>query len=307
MDSFQLRAMRQDEWDEVAELICYSTNCWYERAGKPHIFASSKDTIAFCEIYEALDPGCCVVAEDSAADRLAGSCFFHPRQTHWALGIMNVHPDHFGRGIARRLLAHIIEAAEREDKPLRLVSSAMNLDSFSLYTRAGFVPRRSFQDMMIDIPATGLPIDLSLARIRPAEIRDVPAMAELEMEIAHIRREKDYRFFIENAMNIWHTIVSEDPSGAINGFLTSIHHPAVTMLGPGVARSEDDAFTLIVAQLNHLKSTRPVFLVPCECASLVPRLYAIGCRNCELHFAQVRGRFEGFNGVVMPTFMPETG
>ena len=57
MDSFQLRVMRKDEWGEVAELICHSTNFWYERAGKPRIFRGAQDTMGFCEIYEALDPG----------------------------------------------------------------------------------------------------------------------------------------------------------------------------------------------------------------------------------------------------------
>ena len=36
-------------------------------------------------------------------------------------------------------------------------------------------------------------------------------------------------------------------------------------------------------------------------------LYALGAKNCELHFAQVRGAWTAPAGVVMPTFMPETG
>ena len=62
---------------------------------------------------------------------------------------MNVHPNHFGRSVAGRLLRHIIEVADAKQQPLRLVSSAMNLDSFSLYTRAGFVPQAAYQDMIL--------------------------------------------------------------------------------------------------------------------------------------------------------------
>jgi hypothetical protein len=47
-------------------------------------------------------------------------------------------------------------------------------------------------------------------------------------------------------------------------------------------------------------------LVPVECAGLVQTLYGWGARNCEIHFAQVRGEYEPAGGVVMPTFMPET-
>jgi hypothetical protein len=35
-------------------------------------------------------------------------------------------------------------------------------------------------------------------------------------------------------------------------------------------------------------------------------LYYWGARNCEIHFAQVRGEYWSPSGVVMPTFMPET-
>jgi GNAT superfamily N-acetyltransferase len=306
LQGLRIRQMERADWAEVAELICASTNTWYQRSGKPRIFESGSATLLFCEVYEALDPGCCVVAEDPVAKRLAGSCFYHPRQTHWSLGIMNTHPEYFGRGVARDLLKFITDQADAAGLPVRLVSSAMNLDSFSLYTRAGFVPRRAFQDMFVDVPREGLRV-ASSARIRPAALEDVPAMAELEMEIALIRRENDYRFFINNAQQIWHTSVLENEQGGLDGFLTSVNHPGCNMLGPGVARTEDDAFQLILGELNHHKGPRPVFLVPCDCPQLVGRLYAIGARNCELHFAQVRGRFEGFNGVVMPTFMPETG
>jgi hypothetical protein len=31
-----------------------------------------------------------------------GSCYYRARETHVSLGIMNVHPNHFGKGVARR-------------------------------------------------------------------------------------------------------------------------------------------------------------------------------------------------------------
>ena len=106
---------------------------------------------AVLRVYEDLDPGCCVVAEDTASGQLLGSCFYHPRETHVSLGIMNAHPDSFGRGVAGKLLRYIIDFADRQSKPVRLVSSAMNLDSFSLYNRNGFVPRKLFQDMFVPV------------------------------------------------------------------------------------------------------------------------------------------------------------
>jgi GNAT superfamily N-acetyltransferase len=309
----QLRAITRDDYDAVARLICESTNRWYAQRNMGPIFTAGPAACrVFTDVYEALDPGCCVVAADEASGRLMGSCFYHPRETHISLGIMNVHPDFFSRGVARELLRFVCEVADREGKPLRLVSSAMNLDSFSLYTRAGFVPRAAFQDMFIDVPAGGLSVATpGLDRVRPATLDDVEAMVSLEMEIAHISRAKDFRHFIENPDGIWHVSVLERADGAgaarLHGFLASVNHPGSNMLGPGVARTPADAATLILSELDYHRGRRPVFLVPVECDQLVRTLYGFGARNCEIHFAQVRGRFDGFHGVVMPTFMPETG
>ncbi|MEZ5324889.1 MAG: GNAT family N-acetyltransferase [Verrucomicrobiales bacterium] len=307
-----LRRLLPTEWDEVAELIYLSTNAWYERNLNHGIFTGPTSVArVFPEVYEAMDPGQCIVAVDGESGRLAGSCFLHPRETHFSLGIMNVHPDFAGRGVAGRILDEILRLADEAALPVRLVSSALNLDSFSLYTRAGFVPRAAFQDLMM-LPGSG-PIEPppGTERIRPATMADVKAIADLELELAHIRRERDYAHFIENAAGIWRLSVidsAEDP-GSISGFLASVNHPGSHLLGPGIMRSDEDALALICAELNHHQSigSNPVFLVPVDRPKLVQELYRRGARNCELHFCQVRGSFTPFSGVVMPTFMPETG
>ena len=79
------------------------------------------------------------------------------------------------------------------------------------------------------------------------------------------------------------------------------------MLGPGVSASDDVAAALVLVELHHHRGRRPVFLVPADRADLVRTMYAWGAKNVEIHFCQVRGAFQPFDGVVMPTFMPETG
>jgi GNAT superfamily N-acetyltransferase len=305
----RLRSATDSDFPHVAELIHDSTNAWYRQNRNVAIFTAGPESCRlFCDVYEDLDPGCCVVAEDESAGRLMGSCFYHPRETHVSLGIMNVHPDFFGRGVASALLRFITDFADRQSKPVRLVSSAMNLDSFSLYTRQGFVPRAAFQDVILAIPADGLKQSVpGFERVRPATESDVPKMVALEHEISGIRREKDYRYFIENRRGIWHTSVLDGGRGGLAGFLCSVAHPASTMLGPGVMRTEEDAAALILAELNHRRGMSPVFLIPVDRPNLVQQVYAWGGRNCEIHFAQVRGAFQPFAGAVMPTFMPETG
>jgi len=309
MANIELRTMRADEWNQVAELIYDSTNAWYVAHGRPAMFSGPKEDVRlFCSVYEALDPGCCVVAEDRVGQRLAGSCFYHPRSSHVSLGIMNVHPDYFGQGVASRMLRCVTDAADRDGKPVRLVSSAMNLDSYSLYNRAGFAPRLIFQDMIMSVPAGGLDWEAPGSdRVRPATPADVTAMIELDWEVNHIRRDKDLQYFVENADGIWHVSVLEDSDGSLDGLLVSVAHPAINMLGPGIMRGEQEAAALILAELNHHRGRQLVWLVPADRPQLVHQMYAWGAVNCELHFAQARGEWSAPNGIVMPTFMPETG
>ena len=309
MSEFRLRRMQRQDWPAVAQLICDSTNAWYVQHARSPIFSCAVEQVQlFCQVYEDLDPGCCIVAEDSAGKRLAGSCFFHPRSTHMSLGIMNVHPDYFGRGIARQLLGFITGMADAHDLPTRLVSSAVNLDSFSLYNRAGFVPRVVYQDMIMTVPSGGLNVTAPPlhSRVRPATLEDVPAMARLEQELCAIEREKDLRYFVENHHGIWTSLVIEGDGGAIDGWLVSVAHPASNMLGPGVMRRQDQAAALIHAQLNQNAGRTPVWLVPAAEHELVQTMYQWGAKNCELHFHQCRGPWTPPRGVSMPTFMPET-
>jgi GNAT superfamily N-acetyltransferase len=306
--AFRVRTMTPGDRWEVASLIQVSLNYWYQLHGRPPIF-SGNPTAADCffEIYHALEPGCAVVAEDEATGRLAGSCFYHPRPRHVGLGIMNVHPNYFGTGAAGALLRHIIGLADDEAKPVRLTSSALNLDSFSLYTRHGFVPRQAFQDMYLTVPAGGLDVGADFSRVRDASPADVGAMAALEMAVSGITREVDYRFAIDNPVGCLHASVYESGSGAIDGFILSCRHPSFAMVGPCVARTEREAEALILAELDRFRGKTPVFLIPVDRPALVRRMYDAGARNCELHFCQVRGAFQPFAGISTPSFLPETG
>lgn len=293
----------------MANLIYLSTNFWYQTHGRDRIFRGlPEDALLFCQVYHDLEPGCGIVAEHERSGMIIGSCFYHPRETHVSLGILNVHPNHFGDGVAGAIVDAIIRFSEEQDLPLRLVSSALNLDSFSLYSRKGFTPYAVYQDMYVQVPKQGLDTEgFPLENVREADLEDVSAMGALEFEISGISRERDYCYFIENDTGIWSVSVYEEPGGGIEGFLVSVNHPASNMLGPGVALNADVAATLIAHQLDQHRGRSPVFLVPATETALVQKLYGLGAKNCELHFGQVRGESQPINGVVMPTFMPETG
>ncbi len=307
---FLIRTMQSDDRDAVAGLIHRSTKTWYREKLNREIFGEDPAACGiFADVYETLDPGCCLLAVDPDSGVLRASCFYHPRETHWSLGIMNSAPDPGARGAAKALLDEIIRRADAAGLPLRLVSSACNLDSFSLYSRAGFVPVRIFQDMIFTVPENGMdPASRPRSgnKVRPATADDVGAMVALEEEIAGIRREKDFRFFVGNRQGIWSTLVAEDEKG-LAGFLTSIAHPGARMIGPGVSRNAETALSLIWSQLDHHhRGECPVWLVPCDASEVVHACYRWGARNSELHLSQVRGLPTAHRGLVFPTFMPET-
>ena len=305
-----IRQKHQSDNDAVAALIRDSLNVWYRKnRGFDAVVPSLEAASIYTRVYDALDPECCVVAEDVESGRLAGSCFYHPRPTHVSLGIMTVSPEYFGQKVSSKLLAAIVEVAKGRNQTLRLVSSAMNLDSFSLYNRAGFIPTEMYQDMQIRVPDEGFELaQPSGATLRDAVESDVAAIVELERQLRGIDRAKDYKFFIENASGIWGvSVLVDDATGALRGVMCSVRDPGCAMVGPGVAVDEESAIALVTRELNRYAGEwSPIVLVPTNAPILRLQMYAYGGRNTETHVAQSLGEALVASGVAIPTFMPET-
>ncbi|MEE4485034.1 GNAT family N-acetyltransferase [Serratia ficaria] len=302
----QLSLAQQGDRQEIARLIQQSTNAWYRRHGMGDIFPAEPDGCGlFVDVYRRLDPDRHWIVRDEQGV-LCGSCFFHPRATHLGLGIMNVHPDYFGRGIAAQLIVKADELAG--DLPIRLLSSALNLDSYALYHRAGFTPYAMYQDMAIPVPAEGFPaLRLTRGRVRAARPDDLAGILQLERELLGIERRRDIDDFLNDAGGLWRTAVWE-LDGGIGGYLASVAHPALRMLGPGCSHSEEIALELIGWMLDrHHRGETPVVLVPARRSALSQVLLQWGGRICELHVAQVKGHAQQPGGVVMPSFLPESG
>ncbi|HEJ9096526.1 GNAT family N-acetyltransferase [Serratia odorifera] len=302
----QLRLAQPSDRLAIAQLIHHSTNAWYQRHGMAAIFPDMAESCGlFVDVYQQLDAGHHWVAQDQRGV-LCGSCFFHPRETHLGLGIMNVHPDYFGRGIAAQLLHKGDELAGR--LPQRLLSSALNLDSYALYHRAGFAPYAVYQDMAIAVPPRGLDLSPSShVRVRQAQPADLPAIMQLERQLLGIARRRDIEFLLGDGSGYWRTAVWEQ-DGIIGGYLASVAHPASRMLGPGCCQREEMALELLGWMLDrHHRGHTAVVLVPAQSSALSRALLRWGGRICELHLAQAKGEAQRPGGVVMPSFLPESG
>lgn len=295
--------------EPIARLLHRALVHWYEsRLGQGARFGGSHEPfMLFPEVYEALDPGQCVTARTDSGE-IVGVCFSHERETHVSVGIVATLPDAGGRGIAKKMMVLVMEKARRLGKPARLVSSLLNLDSFSLYTRLGFVPGIIFQDLLITVPETGLTAaaPAGIEHVREAVLTDAPRIADFEQSQQGIRREKDFAFFLRNEVGSWRVLVSGGADGSLNGFLAMSTHPSFTMIGPGVAADEETAIALLWKALDAQRGKSLVFLAPCAATKLVLTAYAWGARNVELHVAQSTTPVAQAKGVVFPTFMPET-
>lgn len=300
----KLQRLQPHEYDESAKLLHASLDAWHRARLNVDRFGTAWEPFRLTvDVYEALDPGCCVVAVDESG-ALAGSAFFHPRETHVGVGVVTVHPAAFGRGVGRAMMEEIVRIAD--GKPLRLVSSAMNLDSFSLYTRLGFVPQMMLQSMTMNVPADGFPG--AGTRMRVATMEDVPRIADFEFRMNGIRKEKDYRFFVENKSGCWRLSVIEKEDGTLAGFLAASALPTDNMLGQGVAEDEATMLELLRGTMDrHFRGQAVAFILPSKCSSLVQRAYAWGARNRETNLLSVLGDAPPMRGVTLPTFLPESG
>lgn len=312
---FEIKRITKSDWAETAELIYRSLNDWYRIHRGIDPFVQTKESmLLFPRVYESLDPGCCVAAVDPGTGRIAATSFFHPRSTHISLGILNAHPDYWGKGAAAAVLDEIIRISEEAKLPLRLVSSAVNFESFNLYNSRMFAPICFFQDMSVKVPAEGFPVNPPEGTaLAEAALADLPEIVELEERLCGIRREQDFRYFIENQEGIWGmSLLRETASGRLVGFSASVCDPGSNMIGPGIAETEAGAAALLRRELNRYPGKTPAWLIPSRAVQLRQELFAVGARNTEVHIAQVRGTEEmrkkaaSISGIVLPSFMPET-
>jgi len=307
-DSITFVPLTLNHEEAVARLIHQALVQWYQsRLGQGARFGESHEPfLQFPRVYEDLDPGEAIAAWDHVTKTLLGVCFTHERETHLSIGIVATAPEASGRGIARRMMEAALEKARAAGKPARLVSSLLNIDSFSLYTRLGFVPGLIFQDLMMKVPEDGLKATPppGIERVRLAHADEAAALADLEHKLQHIRREKDYRYFLADESGAWQVLVVENGQGERQGCL--VIGLSFGMLGPGFAVDATAALALLWQGLDTMRGRSPVFLVPCREAALVKRLYSWGARNVELHVAQSTAPGPETIGICFPTFLPES-
>jgi GNAT superfamily N-acetyltransferase len=295
------------EHDAVAVLLHRSLVSWYEsKLGQGSRFGDRPEPFRLIpEVYAALDPGEALAARAADTGQLLGVCFVHPRSTHVSLGIVAVAPEAQGLGVGRSLVVRALERADALGVPARLVSSLLNLDSYSLYTRHGFVPEEVYQDIVLTVPPSGLALPPEVGaritasragiagaaaprRVRAATPDDAARITAYEQARRGIARPGEHALFLANRVGDWRVWVAEDTAGALTGYLVASVHPHHRAVGPGAVDDEATAEALLLTALDTFRGGSVLVLAPAAAAGLVALLYALGGRNVELHVAQVR-------------------
>ena len=304
---FILGRLQHEQYGEAAALIHASTNAWYlKNTGRVAFSCEPSGCRLFPDTYDALDSGQCISVTDDTTGQLVGTCYLHPRETHIGVGIVNTAPDVAAGGVASMMLREACRLADTQGLPLRLVSSASNMDSYSLYHRQGFVARQVFQDMLLSVPedSTTLSDGIDTHGVRPATSIDVEAIAALERELTGSYRPRDWEHFI--ATDHFHVLVDVASDGSIIGALNVTNHTANCTLGPAHSRSEASICKLLAAALPLVAGRTALVLVSPAATDVTSLLYTWKARNADIHLLQVRGAYTAPTGVQLMTFLPES-
>jgi len=304
---FTIGRLQPEQFDEAAELIHSSTNAWYlKNTGRVAFSCEPTACRLFPDTYDALDSGQCICVTDDTTGKLIGTCYLHPRETHIGVGIVNTAPDVAAAGVASLMIREACRIADAQGLPLRLVSSASNMDSYSLYHRQGFVARQVFQDMLLPVPQDASPLTYGIdtSTVRSGTPADVDAIATLEKQLTGSYRPRDWEHFI--ITNHFHVLVDVAPDGSIIGALNVTNHAANCTLGPAHSQSEASICRLLAAALPLVAGRTALVLVSPASTEVTALLYAWKARNADIHLLQVRGAYTAPTGVQLMTFLPES-
>ncbi len=223
-------------------------------------------------------------------DRPIACNFGDERDEIVGVGPVAVAVDQQGRGLGRRVMEALLERAdERGFRSVRLIQSAYNMQSFSLYHKLGFNVTEALALVQGRPPEDASPHGTT----RDYGAADVDACDRLHHEVMGYGRRNDLEAMARFAPPV---VIERD--GAVAGYLTRFPGEEVTVTH-GVARDEQALRDLIIGTARAA-SEQLVLFIPTSQAATLRWALANGFRLRELNTYMVRGEYEPPSGAWIP-------
>lgn len=170
------------------------------------------------------------------------------------VGLMAVHPDVQRRGVARRLMEHLIALLDERGCPALLLDASAAGEP--LYHSLGFVvdDRAVFYERAEDAPRLPVPLDRhAVSRLRR---KDLPAVVAFDTPRFGAARGDVLASYLADDPD--RAFVSRDAAGRVTGFLLA--QPQA--LGPWMAETPEDAEALLARALVLPFDEAPIVIAP---------------------------------------------
>lgn len=294
--SITIRTMTAEDVDVVAPVIVRAFNTVNARYGYPSEFPEPDAAVLLSRYYLSQDPEGCLVAERDGS--ICGSIFARRRGDTVSVGPVSTDPACQGMGVGRRMMEAVFDLYP-DAASYRLVQAAFNKESFSLYSRTGFVAVETM--LRLERPPAPVTPEGDEPHVRQVTVEEAPAVAGLDRRLLGVERERDLpTFFGMGSVYVY------DGGAGAQGYLATIPTPGAIFLGPAVAQSEGQLGALLRAALRDAGSSPAGLHLPARFASAIDDCYRLGFRLFCLETFMVRGEWRMDQAFYLRSIFPES-
>lgn len=293
--SITIRPMSADDVDVVAPVIARAFNAVNARYGYPSEFPEPYASTLMARYYLSQDPEGCIVAQRDGT--ICGSVFARLRGDRVSVGPVSVDPGSQAIGVGRRMMEALFDLYP-DAASFRLSQAAFNKESFSLYSKTGFVTVEPL--LRLERPPAPVTPEEDDPHVRVVTAESAPLVADLDRRLTGAERQRE----LPTHFAMGSVYVHDDGSG-IQGYLATMPTPGPTFLGPAVARSEAELGVLIRAALRDIGPRASGLHLPAHFAPTIDECFRLGLRLFCLENLMVRGEWRTPDASYLHAMFPE--
>ncbi len=283
-----LSTVLPEQADEVGTLVYEAFRDVAERHNFPPPYATPEIAVLIVRLMAQTEGWESYLLKEG--DRLLACNFGDERDEVVGVGPVAVAVDQQGRGFGRRVMESLLERADERGFPsIRLIQSAYNMQSFSLYHKLGFNVTEALALVQGRPPAGTSPEGTT----RDYRAADIDACDRLHRDVMGYGRRNDLEAMARFAPPV---VVERD--GAVAGYLTRFPGEEV-IVTHGVARDEQALRDLVIGTARAA-SEQLVLFIPVSHAATLRWAMANGFRLRELNTYMVRGEYAPPSGAWIP-------